>query len=98
MVAALGWLLFSSSVAGPDHEAARVDAAAVEAVITGYENVRRLGADELEVLCDAVRFRPLVIACRQFGQAVRTRNPSSASGWWSRYTEPDDIVKLASDV
>ena len=98
MVAALGWLLFSSSVAGPGHARASLYATAVDAVIAGYASVRRLGADEMEVLPDAVRFRPLVIACRQLRHAVRTGDPSSASGWWSRYPEAEGVVKLATVV
>ena len=98
MVAALGWLLFSSSVAGPEHASDSADATAVEAVIAGYQSVRRLGADEMEVLSDAVRFRPLVIACRQLRHAVRTGDSTSASGWWSRYPEAKDVVKFASVV
>ena len=57
MVAALGWLLFSSSVAGPDHARASVDAAVVDAMIAGYASVGRLGANEMEMLPAAVRFR-----------------------------------------
>ncbi len=96
LVAALGWLLFSSAVAGPNREAAGLDAAAVHALIAGYTDERCLSKCELEVLPDATRFRPLVIACRQLRHAVRTGDGVSAYGWWSRYQEAKDVVKLVS--
>lgn len=93
MIAALGWLLFTSAIAGPGRSATPVDAAAVEAVVSGYTSVRPVEPYELEVRGDAIRFRPLVIACRQLCQSINAGDLSTAAGWWSRYIEADGIVE-----
>ena len=63
LVGALGWLLFSSAVAGPDRPGGPFDPAAASAVIAGYTSRRDLTAQELCLLPHAARFRPLTIAC-----------------------------------
>ncbi len=92
LVAALGWLLFSSAVAGPDRPVGPFDPAAASAVIAGYTSRRDLTAQELCLLSDAARFRPLTIACRQLRHAIQAKDNTAASGWWSRYPEADDVT------
>ena len=94
LVAALGWLLFSSAVAGPDRAFDGVDASAVQAIVGGYTEVRTLDDDEMDVLADAIRVRPLVIACRQLRRALQTGNIAAAAGWWSHYPESEQVVRL----
>ena len=96
LIASLGWLLFTAAVAGPERDHSAIDRTAVAAVMSGYTELRALGQAEFEVLRDAVRFRPLAVACRQLRDAVRTGDRRLASGWWSRYSAADEIADLAS--
>jgi Ser/Thr protein kinase RdoA (MazF antagonist) len=90
LVAALGWLLFTAAVASPDRPPTPLNEAAVHATIDGYQSVRPLQEVEVDLLSDAIRFRPLVIACRQLRQAVL--HGISAHGWWSRYPESETVA------
>jgi Ser/Thr protein kinase RdoA (MazF antagonist) len=67
--------------------------AAIEAVIDGYCRHHRLIPAELDGLADAVRFRPVVIAAREFASSLdRGEDPS---GWWTRYREADFVADFA---
>jgi Ser/Thr protein kinase RdoA (MazF antagonist) len=68
---------------------------AVEAVIDGYCRHIVLTVAELERLPDAVRFRPLVIAAREFAQSIESGQLSDSSGWWTRYTEAEAVAAHA---
>ncbi len=101
-VAALGLLLYTcavqapgdapDSLIGPDPVQIRV---AVEAVIDGYCRHHLLTRAELERLPDAVRFRPVVVAAREFATSLERGEPSDPSGWWARYGEAETVAAHA---
>jgi Ser/Thr protein kinase RdoA (MazF antagonist) len=73
-----------------------IEAEFAGAVVDGYLTRRHLTAAEVAALPDAVRFRPLVIACRQLRESVRARQPERATGWWSRYADADLLAGRAA--
>jgi Ser/Thr protein kinase RdoA (MazF antagonist) len=68
---------------------------AVEVVIEGYRRHIVLTSAELERLPDAVRFRPLVIAAREFAKSIECGKPSDPTGWWTRYAEAETVAAHA---
>ncbi len=94
-VAALGWLLYSATVQSPEGPTEPFDPRRVDAVLTGYRQHRTLSEAELLRLADAIRFRPLVIATREFHRSVVNKTPGSVFGWWSRYTEAERVADRA---
>lgn len=68
---------------------------AVEAVIEGYCRHVVLTEAELERLPDAVRFRPLVLAAREFAQSIESGKPADPTGWWTRYVEAETVAAHA---
>jgi Ser/Thr protein kinase RdoA (MazF antagonist) len=95
-VASLGWLLYTAAVQTPGGVTRAIEAELADAVLDGYLARRHLTAAEVAGLPDAVRFRPLVIACRQLRESVRARQPERATGWWSRYAEADLVAGRAA--
>jgi Ser/Thr protein kinase RdoA (MazF antagonist) len=94
-IAALGWLLYSAVVQSPEGPAEPFDPRRVAAVLTGYCRHRTLSDSELHRFADAIRFRPLVVAVREFHHSVVNKTPGSAFGWWSRYTEAETVADQA---
>lgn len=94
-LASLGWFLYSAAVQSPEGPATAFEPARVAAVLSGYGQYRTLTQAELLRLADAIRFRPLVIATREFRQSIKARTPATAIGWWSRYTEAEAVAQRA---
>lgn len=67
----------------------------VEAVVAGYCRHIRLTAAEQDHLPHAVRFRPLVIAAREFAASIDERRAPNPAGWWVRYAEADAVATHA---
>ena len=104
-IAALGLLLYSCAVRYPDERAQKreVDdgssiARRVESVLSGYLRYHRPSAAELEYLPDAVRFRPAVVAAREFAAAMERGAAPAETGWWGRYADADSVAECARRV
>jgi hypothetical protein len=67
----------------------------VDAVIEGYCARRRLTQPEVERLADAVRFRPLVVAAREFATALERDEAAEVTAWWNRYVEAEAVAARA---
>jgi Ser/Thr protein kinase RdoA (MazF antagonist) len=70
----------------------------VEAAIAGYSRHTRLTAAKLDHLPHAVRFRPLVIAAREFADSVDEDRASNSGGWWVHYADADTVAAHAQQV
>ena len=96
--AALGWLLYTCAVAAPDDPPGPSDLRRVDAVLAGYLRWHTPSATELARLPDMVRFRPLVIAAREFAASSAQGQPPSRTAWWTRYGEANAIADRARQV
>lgn len=90
-VAALGVLLSGAVLAGsgPTQES---DSALIDAVMDGFRRHVRLTAEEVDRLGDAIRYRPLVLAAREFAADVREGRPRSVGGRWAGYARADAVA------
>ena len=68
---------------------------AAAAVIEGYCRHYCLTPAERERLLDAIRFRPAVIAAREFAASLERGTPANASGWWTRFAEAEVVAAHA---
>jgi Ser/Thr protein kinase RdoA (MazF antagonist) len=96
--AALGWLLYTCAVGAPGDPPGPPDLGRVDAVLAGYLRWHTPGAAELARLPDMVRFRPLVIAAREFAASVERGQPPSQAAWWSGYGAAEAIAARARRV
>lgn len=97
-IAALGVLLSGACLPGPDGGGGAPDRSRVEAVMRGFLRHVRLESEEVARLADAVRYRPLVLAARDFSVAVRSGGPAPSADRWDRYELAEvvaDWVKVA---
>ncbi|MDQ3702231.1 MAG: hypothetical protein M3442_15120 [Chloroflexota bacterium] len=100
-VAALGVLLYSCAVQALDDASLPPDLSRVDHVLTDAE---------LELLPDAVRYRPAVIAARTFAESIEEGVEESIErhasrdaapqpqAWWQRYIEAEDVAARARDI
>ena len=72
--------------------------AIVEAVIDGYCHHHRFAPPEREHVPDAVRFRPVVIAAREFAASIDTGIPANPAGWWTRHAEAAVVAAYAQQA
>lgn len=97
-IASLGVLLYAAVVSAPGEEVVEGDIGRVDAVMMGFLRHAHLTHGELELLEDAVRFRPLVVAAREFAATVSRGVESAPSGWWSRHDLSATIADRARDI
>jgi Ser/Thr protein kinase RdoA (MazF antagonist) len=95
LLPALGWLLYSSVVQGPDRPPGATDLDGVRSILGGYLRYRALTAAEVARLADAVRFRPLVVAARELAAEIEGDLPAERSRWWSRFSEAGAVASAA---
>jgi Ser/Thr protein kinase RdoA (MazF antagonist) len=92
-IVSLELMLFGATVSGdPSLEP---DLSRIGAVIKGFHWVAQLGDAELDHLADAVRFRPLTIAAREFARSVRRGVVLTQRDWWSQYNLAVEIADRA---
>jgi Ser/Thr protein kinase RdoA (MazF antagonist) len=94
-LAALGLLLFTSAVQAPEARVEQPDISWLDAVLEGYLRFHVPSPAERKRLPDAVRFRPTVIAAREFAASVESGIPEYPRGWWQRYGEAEAVAERA---
>jgi Ser/Thr protein kinase RdoA (MazF antagonist) len=92
LLPALGWLLYSCVVQGPDGPPVPTDLDRVRPILDGYLRYRALTAAEIARLADAVRVRPLVVAARELAGEIERDAPAQRSRWWSRFSEAPAVA------
>lgn len=92
LLPALGWLLYSCVVQGPDGPSGATDLDRVRPILDGYLRYRALTAGEISHLADAVRVRPLVVAARELAAEIERNVPAEPSRWWSRFSEAQAVA------
>lgn len=101
-VAALGLLLYSCAVQAPDDAPLPPDLGRVDHLLDGYGRHHALTDAELELLPDAVRYRPAVIAARTLLESIDRHESGDPTpqpqGWWQRYAEAEDVAVRAREI
>ena len=92
-VAALGVLLYSCAVQAPGDPLIPSDLRRVDLLLDGYCRHHTLSRAEVELLLDAMRFRPAVVAARELAASSNRGDPpipkQRAPTWATRYAEAD---------
>lgn len=91
-IAALGVLLSGAVLTGLDRTGDGCDLARVDAVAEGFRRHVHLEPEEIARMVDAIRFRPLVLAAREFASGVR-RGSAPGDGGAYRY----DLAGVVAD-
>ncbi|MGH2551786.1 MAG: phosphotransferase enzyme family protein, partial [Thermomicrobiales bacterium] len=91
-LAPIGVLLYSAIVQSPGDVPSNFlrpsvpeQQPAIDAFVSGYSRYHTLSTDELSLLPDAIRVRPLVVAVREFAASIETGIAVDRAGWWTGY-------------
>lgn len=74
----------------------QLDEGNLQAVIEGYCQYAHVTLEDLDHLCDAMRFRSLVFGADRFATAIAKQEPAEfAQWWWARYEMAEEITEQA---